>query len=218
MGARLVSSDLLVEQACGQMDPALRAVVEAHLSLSPEARKRFSELCEAGGRFLEALPAVADGSLEAIWSRVEEHLAQERRDAPPIPLSVPLPEAVTAELPGIRRPLRWLRTGLRGARLAILERDPQREITLALAHMPGGRIFPRHRHLGFEHAVVLAGGYEDERGEFTAGDFIVYEPGSEHGPQTLDGEDCWILFRLEGRVRFRGWRGWLQRLLPAPGR
>jgi putative transcriptional regulator len=78
--------------------------------------------------------------------------------------------------------------------------------------MPGGKVFPRHEHRGFEHAVVLAGGYEDERGSFVAGDYAIYEPGSEHGPHTLDGDDCWILFRLGGPVRFHGWRGAIQRI------
>jgi putative transcriptional regulator len=80
--------------------------------------------------------------------------------------------------------------------------------------MPGGRRFPRHLHLGSEQATVLAGGYEDERGSFEAGDYVEYERGSEHGPDTLDGDPCWILFRLEGKVRFRGWRGLIQRLVP----
>ena len=39
--------------------------------------------------------------------------------------------------------------------------------------MPGGLVFPRHEHRGFEHAVVLSGGYEDERGEFVAGDYSI---------------------------------------------
>jgi len=55
-------------------------------------------------------------------------------------------------------------------------------------------------------------GYADERGEFLAGDYAVYEPGSVHGPDTLDGDPCWTLFRLDGKVRFGGWRGALQRI------
>ena len=55
-------------------------------------------------------------------------------------------------------------------------------------------------------------GVADERGEFLAGDYAVYEPGSVHGPDTLDGDPCWTLFRLDGKVRFGGWRGALQRI------
>jgi putative transcriptional regulator len=96
--------------------------------------------------------------------------------------------------------------------MAVLHDDAARGVKLMIGRMPPGKVFPRHEHLGFEQMVVLAGGYDDERGEFVAGDYAVYEPGSAHGPQTLDGDDCWILFRIDGPVRFRGWRGLVQRL------
>ncbi|HTQ78551.1 MAG TPA: cupin domain-containing protein, partial [Thermoanaerobaculia bacterium] len=60
--------------------------------------------------------------------------------------------------------------------------------------------------------LVLQGGYEDEKGRYEAGDYAVYETGSEHRPTTERGEECWILVRLERPIRFLGWRGWLERL------
>lgn len=94
----------------------------------------------------------------------------------------------------------------------MLLEDAHSKSLLCLGEMPGGRRFPRHEHLGFEQVTVLAGGYSDERGEFVAGDYAAYEPGSVHGPDTLDGDPCWTLFRLDGKVRFAGWRGRLQRI------
>ncbi len=213
MNPRRPPTELLVGLACGEADFALRTVLEAHLSLSPASRREFGELCAAGGAMLEHLPPERGSSLKRVWDQVQAKLAETHSSPRNFPASVPLPDSARAELPGIKKPLRWLGVGLAGGRIAVLGQDPSRQITLAVAHMPGGRVFPRHIHDGFEHAVVLAGGYEDERGAFKVGDFVVYEPGSEHGPHTLDGDDCWILFRLEGRVRFLGWRGWLQRLV-----
>jgi putative transcriptional regulator len=208
-------TETLVAHASGHLDPALRVVIEAHLDLCSTCRAELAASAAPGGwllaRGVAPTGASAESSADPLWERLEARLGEAWAPAP-VPASVPLPAAARLELePGARR-LRWWSPMLRGARIAILQEDPATGTSLALAHMPGGRVFPRHRHTGFEHAVVLAGGYEDEKGSFTAGDFAIYEPGSEHGPHTLDGDDCWILFRLGGPVRFEGWRGTLQRL------
>jgi len=211
------STETLIAHASGHHDPALRVVLEAHLDLCPSCRAELAASAAPGGWLLAGATAPAaparGRAADPLWEKLEARLGEEASAVPaPLPLSVPLPVAARLELqPGAKR-LRWWRPLLRGARLAILQEDRATGVRLAIAHMPGGKVFPRHRHVGFEHAVVLAGGYEDERGSFTAGDFAIYEPGSEHGPHTLDGDDCWILFRIDAPVRFRGWRGALQRL------
>lgn len=199
----------LLAHASGELDPLLRVIVEAHLDLCPTCRAELATLVEPGGWLLQSVPAAAAGAPAGLWERLEARLPEAGGD--PVPGFVPLPLAARRELPAGGR-VRWWRPLLRGARIALLDHDTESGARLAVAHMPGGKRFPRHEHLGFEHAVVLSGGYEDERGEFLAGDYAVYPPGSEHGPQTLDGDDCWILFRLGGPVRFHGWRGAVQRL------
>ncbi len=203
-------SESLVAHASGHLDPALRVVVEAHLDLCPACRAEMAAMSAAGGWMLSGASG-AKRAPDPLWERLEARLGEASMPAS-VPPSVPLPPSARLELPPGGRRLRWFSPLLRGARIAILSEDPATGASLALAHMPGGLVFPRHAHTGFEHAVVLAGGYEDERGSFTAGDFAIYEPGSQHGPHTLDGDDCWILFRLGGPVRFAGWRGVVQRL------
>lgn len=202
--------ETLVAHASGHLDAALRVVIEAHLDLCAACRAELAALAQPGGRLLRDSPTPEGGPPAALWARLEARLP-EVSGSEGLPAEVPLPLAARRELPELGR-VRWWRPMLRGARLAILSEDAATGVRLALAHMPGGKVFPRHEHLGFEHAVVLSGGYEDERGEFLAGDYVIYEPGSAHGPHTLDGDDCWILFRLDGMVRFAGWRGALQRL------
>jgi putative transcriptional regulator len=202
-------SDTLLDHATGQLDLPMRVLLEAHLDQCESCRGEVAELAAPGGRWMEH--AAAEAPPAALWRRLEAALAT----PPPRPRiadEIPLPLAARHELPAGVKP-RWWRLFLGGAKMARLATDPTTGAQLALGRMPGGLVFPRHEHVGFEHAVVLSGGYDDERGEFTAGDYAVYEPGSEHGPHTLDGDACWILFRLGGPVRFRGWRGALQRLV-----
>jgi len=201
--------DTLLDHASGQLDLPHRVVVEAHVELCADCRHDVAELARPGGRLLATAP-VDEQPSPALWQRLERQLAR-ATPKDDLPADVPLPLAARRELPPGTRP-RWWRYFLGGAHMALLASDPASGARLAIGRMPGGLVFPRHEHLGFEHAVVLAGGYDDERGEFVAGDYAVYEPGSEHGPHTLDGDDCWILFRIDGPVRFRGWRGAVQRV------
>lgn len=203
-------SETLLDHAGGQLDLPMRVLVEAHLDQCASCRDEVAGMAAPGGRLVASIAAPA-AAPEALWQRLEAQLgaatAPDRLGA-----DVPLPLAARRELPAGTRP-RWWRLLLGGAKMARLATDPATGAHLAIGRMPGGLVFPRHEHVGFEHAVVLTGGYDDERGEFLAGDYAVYEPGSEHGPHTLDGDSCWILFRLGGPVRFRGWRGALQRLV-----
>lgn len=200
--------ETLMDLASAQLDRPHRLVLEAHLELCADCRQRVEGLAAPGGWWIEQLPAEAPS--RALWERLE-HRIGEAPPADPFAPQLPLPAGLRQELAGLAKP-RWWPFFLNGGRVTVLLQDPVTKSRLCLGEMPGGRRFPRHEHFGFEHATVLAGGYSDERGEFVAGDYQCYEPGSEHGPDTLDGDPCWTLFRLEGKVRFQGWRGVVQRL------
>jgi len=208
---RHVPIETLAEHVSGQLDLAMRVLVEAHLDLCTDCRSELAALVAPGGRLLAE--TAAPPPPESLWAKLEAGIdASSKRALDPLPASIPLPLAARRELPEIGK-VRWWSWFLGGARMGQLAVDPATGARLCLGEMPAGLRFPRHLHEGFEQVVVLAGGYDDERGEFVAGDFGVYEPGSEHGPETLDGDSCWILFRIDGPVRFRGWRGALQRLV-----
>lgn len=48
-----------------------------------------------------------------------------------------------------------------------------------LRYLPGARV-PHHRHVGFEHIIVLAGTQADACGEYRAGTLLINAPGSDH--------------------------------------
>lgn len=73
----------------------------------------------------------------------------------------------------------WKRTGWEGIRLSFLldEAGAARAVLIA---MDPGCAYPRHRHLGDEEVLVLAGAYEDLWGWHAAGEFLVHPAGSVH--------------------------------------
>lgn len=73
----------------------------------------------------------------------------------------------------------WKRTAWPGIRLSFLT-DAAGAPRAVLIAMDPGCAYPRHRHLGDEEVLVLAGAYEDAWGVHTAGEFLVNAAGSVH--------------------------------------
>jgi putative transcriptional regulator len=207
------SDEILLTFATGRADLPLRALLEGHLEDCASCRAALAEINAAGGALLADLPE--EPLPASLWERVRASV-QGLPQGPAAPDSLlaglPLPASVRRELPPTRE-LRWHSLPARGARIAVLARDPHTGSVLLLGHMPARRSFPLHTHVGPEDVLVLAGGYADQFGTFEAGAYASYIPGSEHRPFTEPDEECWTLTRLEQPNVFRGWRGWVQRLL-----
>lgn len=103
---------------------------------------------------------------------------------------------------------RWVRRGLGGARVARVLLDPATGASLNLARLPGDRPMPLHRHGGPEISLVLAGGMKDGPAHLRSGDWVAVPPGTCHSPHA-DSDGCWALLRMEGGMRFAGWRSLL---------
>ncbi len=108
---------------------------------------------------------------------------------------------------------RWIRHGLGGAQVAVLQEDAATGRSLNLVCLPGGRTSPHHNHRGLERALVLCGALQDGPAHLRAGDWIAHPPGHQHGPTADPGEACWALIALERPVQFTGWRGVLERFV-----
>ena len=83
---------------------------------------------------------------------------------------------------------------------------------LLLGYLAPRSFLPAHRHLAQEDVLAMAGGFDDRQGRHEAGEYAIYEAGSEHRPVTEPDEECWCLDRLEQPNLLLGWRGWLQHL------
>ncbi len=104
---------------------------------------------------------------------------------------------------------RWIKRGLGGGRVAVVQEDAATGASLNLACLPGGRSTPVHQHQGLECALILCGALQDGPAHLHPGDWIAHDPGTVHGPTADPGADCWALVALERPVQFTGWRGWV---------
>lgn len=81
----------------------------------------------------------------------------------------------------------WQSTRHPGVAVHFYASDRATGRALVLIRMAPGCGYPRHRHRGEEHLLVVQGGYRDDAGEHHAGRFVRYPDGSEHAPVALDG-------------------------------
>jgi anti-sigma factor ChrR (cupin superfamily) len=87
----------------------------------------------------------------------------------------------------------WQPTRYEGIFVNILRRDEQTRDGTVLIRMQPGCGYPAHQHLGLEEVFILQGGYRDQKGEHRAGEYVLNEAGSAHGPVALGVEDCIML-------------------------
>ncbi len=139
-----------------------------------------------------------------------ESCRESRGDHQAIPPSTDPLEALRPHLPPEAQ-WHWLRRGLGGGRVAVIDRDDATGATLNLACLPGGRSTPVHTHEGLECALILCGALQDGPAHLRPGDWIAHHPGHLHGPTADPGGECWALISLERPIRFMGWRGALSR-------
>jgi putative transcriptional regulator len=225
------TEEILLGVASGESDLPRRVLVEGHLDGCASCRATMAELTLPGSALLRGLDGQAPPS--SLWQGLLGRVAHLPQPAPaPTPgaevapgalrvraldpevAAMPLPTSVRCELPALatlrRFPWRWALAP--GAWYAELARDPWTRSVLLLGYLAPRSFLPAHRHLAQEDVLVMAGGFDDRQGRHEAGEYAIYEAGSEHRPVTEPDEECWCLARLEQPNLLLGWRGWLQRL------
>ena len=204
--------ELLLDYAAGALPEGPALAVALHAALDPGARAAVDRLNAVGGALIEREPASAldEGSLENVLARLDGIAVEPPREAPrarpgfewaPAPL-----------LPYLKPGMDWrrilgkfdeIRLDLAGAfhRVSLLRLEP-------------GRGLPEHKHTGYEYTVCLQGGYTDNTGSYSVGDFAV-GPGSErHEPIADAGEPCIALIVVEDPIVLTGpWGRWLNPLV-----
>ena len=174
--------------AAGTLPPAHARVLAVHLAQCDSCRATTRMFEELGGVLVEELDTVpmSEGALARTLARL---------DAPRLQPRPPAPTTLAGLATG-----RWIPIGP-GVRLMPLAKRDWTDTRLDLIRVSPGVALPQHDHTGNETACILQGGYRDARGEYGPGDIAEGEPGLDHAPVAVDGEDCICIIATTGRLR-----------------
>lgn len=101
----------------------------------------------------------------------------------------------------------WVTSQVPGTQLFHLQGGPRvAHADNGLVRIAAGARFPRHRHLGLERVLVLAGGYRDEPSGrlYVAGDWHEMVAESEHAYTALEGRELLIAVSVVNGVDVEG--------------
>lgn len=191
--------DALLAQYCaGSLNPALNALVDAHLDLSNTNRGFVEELESLKGEDVLAMPPAAipqrDANLAAIFGEAPEA-------SNPQPQDSVLPDALQQFAGSDYAGLKW-QAVLPGIWQCKLADAPGMEAKLY--RIRAGRHIPEHRHDGTEITLVLRGAFRDGETCFRKGDIAFADNQGNHKPVAEPGEDCICFAVIDAPLHLTG--------------
>ncbi len=201
------SEELLMQFASGAVKAPFHIPLRAHVDVCVLCRKEAALWEGVGGALLEAEPpaAMADGALESVLGRIERERDRPRRSSR-LRASA-LPAALRRLRPGLEFPIGP------GIYKRNLWKAPRGTGRAFLLRAKPGLALPHHGHSGVEVTYVVSGGYSDQHGHYTPGDFFTADDSVSHQPRVDDDGECTLLIATDGLPQAPGWIGMLMRLL-----
>ena len=197
--------DILTDYAAGTLSLAQAACVSVHLNYCDSCARSVSQLQAVGSSLFEALDPepVGDALLNRVLERLDDDapLSYER---PALSQQDATPALLRRLMAGDFSDLSWKNVTRALRSTQIKTGDPQFEFSLI--HIRAGGQIPAHDHRGSEMTLVLEGGFTDDRGSYSTGDFIYRSRNDVHAPQAFADEDCICLAVVDAPLRFTTWK------------
>ncbi len=197
------SPDLLIRYAAGSLSPAMSFVIATHIKHCDACQAQQKSLEAFGGVSIETCPDVEmnDRSFEALMGFIDDNDDVTPLASEDYALASDYQPMLERLINGEYDDVEWEHVArkISHAELAIDDSDNKIEL---LKFKPGAKI-PSHTHKGNEYTVILEGSYEDEMGEFVAGDFIHLTDSHHHRP-VAGKKGCVCIAVTDAPMHFTG--------------
>lgn len=196
---------LLNEFAAGTLPLAQSACISLHLNYCEQCKRTQQRLQQMGAALFEDLSPqqVDDSLLNTVMARLDQE-PEPLRYAPPAETEDGYPSLVQRLMQRDYEDLEWQRinSNLRISRLRTGDVDNE----FALYHIKAGGTIPLHTHKGNELTLVLEGGFSDDEGHYTQGDFLFRDASQQHSPTADQDGDCICIGVLDAPIKFTEWK------------
>ncbi len=192
------SEHLLAEFTSGSLNTGAALCVRTHLEQCHDCNRVAEDLNVLGAVMMRDSDQASCS--DDLFSRVLDQLGS---SAPQAPFSRSAgSKALSSLIPGGIQSVPWKKIagGVSSYTLPINDG----EYSVKLLRVEKGRSVFQHTHTDTELTVLLQGGYSDELGSYTAGDFIECDGSHVHKPVAHRDQDCILLTAVSGKLRFTG--------------
>lgn len=203
------TDETLQDYAAGVLASSMETLIACHLTLCPHCRKRALMAETIAGEILNQQPAVevhgsANDVLSLAANKTEPQSEEHALALNPDIKGVPRPLARL--LPAPIEDLQWkaFAPGMKQFNLSSQSRKDGAFKLLSLA--PGSRM-SKHTHTQRELTFIVSGSYQDEIGQYEAGDVADLDASFNHTPQVISDEPCICLIATDAPLKFEGLLG-----------
>lgn len=192
------TSDLLTAFVHGELPASVSAAIAIHTDMCPCCQEQIQQLNETAADLsfvAEPESVIGDNNEKGETINFDNMMANIMADESIVTSDVYTDKVLTIKhqeyiLP---RALNNMPIGkftsvgkMARARIQLGEGD----IHTSLLQLEQGGAIPEHTHNGYEITLLLAGSFEDEMGDYHAGDFIMLDGQHQHSPITQEGCLC----------------------------
>lgn len=193
------SEHLLTEFSSGSLETGAALCVRTHLEQCHECKRITEDLNVLGAVMMRGSDeaSCSDDLFDRVMVQLNSSSAPEKATK-----HTEDKRALSALIPGGIKSVPWkkIASGVSSYELPVNDG----EYSVKLLRVEKGRSVFQHTHSDTELTVLLQGGYSDELGSYTAGDFIECDSSHVHKPVAHRDQDCILLTAVSGKLRFTG--------------
>lgn len=190
---------LLAEYSAGSLAAGPALCITTHIEGCHECKRRVDDFNLLGATMLENTESVecSDDLFDRVMLGLEaatENAGQAAKEKAKSALAAILPNGLDS--------VNWK---LRGHGVSTYDLPVAEDgfVVKLLRVAKGQKVF-QHTHTDSEFTVLLQGGYSDELGSYSAGDFVECDGSHVHQPVAHRDQDCVLLTAVSGDLKFTG--------------
>jgi len=203
------TDETLQDYAAGVLSSSMETLIACHLTVCPYCRKRAQMADSIAGEVFNQQPAVeVQGSAQDVLSLAaksqDDQSDAHMHELNPAIKGVPRPLARL--LPAPIDELQW-KAFAPGMKQFNLGSQPRKDGAFKLLSLAPGSRMSKHTHAHRELTFIVSGSYEDEIGQYRAGDVADLDASFNHTPQVTSDEPCICLIATDAPLKFEGLLG-----------